>query len=126
MDATLFWMYIRDVILPLYPNISKNCVMENGKVIKGPVFLKTDSGPGRFKEDMEHILFLEHMHDIGLNIILSLPNGTNVHVELDQFFSTNKGYCRTRALYHFAEKLKEKIKDIEENKEKQKTRNEVE
>ena len=100
--------------------------MENGKVIKGPVFLKTDSGPGRFKEDMERISFLEYMHEIGLNIILSLPNGTNVHVELDQFFSTNKGYCRTRALYHFAEKLKEKIKDIEENKEKQKTRNEVE
>ena len=100
--------------------------MENGKVIKGPVFLKTDSGPGRFKEDMERISFLEYMHEIGLNIIMSLPNGTNVHVELDQFFGTYKGYCRTRALYHFAEKLKEKIKDIEENKEKQKTRNEVE
>ena len=26
--------------------------MENGKVIKGPVFLKTDSSPGRFKEDI--------------------------------------------------------------------------
>ena len=52
MDASLFRMYIRDVILPLYPNISKNYVMENGKVIKGPVFLKTDSSPGRFKEDI--------------------------------------------------------------------------
>ena len=83
MDASLFRMYIRDIILPLYPNISKDCIMENGKVIKGPVFLKTYSGPGRFKEDIEHILFLEHMNSIGLNIILSLPNGTSVHAELD-------------------------------------------
>ena len=72
MDASLFCMYIRDVILPLYPNISQQCVMENGKVIQGPVFLKNDTDPDRFKEDMEYILFLEHMNTIGFNIILSI------------------------------------------------------
>ena len=122
MDDSLFRMYIRDVILPLY----SNSVMENGKVIKGPVFLKTDSGPGRFKEDMEDNSFLEHMHEIGLNIILSHPNGTSVHAELDQIFGTYKGFCRTRTLDHFAEKLKYEMKDIEENNDKQKTSNEVE
>ena len=65
MDASLFQLYIRDIILPLYPNISKECVMENGKVIQGPVFLKTDSGPSRFKEDIKHVLFLDHMDSIG-------------------------------------------------------------
>ena len=125
MDASIFRLYIRDIILPLYPNISKDCIMENGKVIQGLVFLKTDSGPGRFKEDMEHILFLEHMNSIGLNIILSLPNGTSVHAELDQFFGSYKGYCRTRTLNHFAEKLGDKIRLIEENKKIQMTRNEA-
>ena len=68
MDASLFRMYIRDIILPLYPNISKECIIENGKVITGPVFLKTGSSSGRFKEDMEYIFFLKHMNSIGLNI----------------------------------------------------------
>lgn len=62
MDASLFRMNVRDIILPLYPNISKEYIIENGKVIQGQVFLKTNIGPGRFKEDMVHIFFLEHMN----------------------------------------------------------------
>ena len=56
---------------------------------------------------------------------MSLPNGTSVHAELDQFFGSYKGYCRTRTLNHFAEKLGDKIRLIEENKKNQMTRNEV-
>ena len=86
MDASLFWNYIRQVILPLCPNISNETILENGNIRSGPVILKTDSGPGRFKECKEHINFLEVINNLGLNIILSLPTGTSVHAELDQLF----------------------------------------
>ena len=120
MDASLFRMYIRDVILPLYPNISKHCIMENGTVIQDPVCWKLIVVQVDSKKTW-NIFFLEHTHSIGLNIILSLPNWTHVHAELDQFFVTYKGYCRTRTLSYFAWKIKYKINLIEE---KQKTRNE--
>ena len=103
MDASLFRMNVRDIVLPLYPNISKECIIENSKVIQGPVFLKVDSGPGRFKEDMALIFFLENMNSIGLNIILSLPNLTSVHTELNQFLGSYKVYCRTGTFNPFAE-----------------------
>ena len=56
---SLFRDYIRNVILPLYPNITNECEIVNGKFIKRPVIFKTDSGPGRLKEDMKHVNFLE-------------------------------------------------------------------
>ena len=112
MDATLFRDYIRLVILPLYPNISNETIIENGKIISGPVILKTDSGPGRFKECEEHINFLEEMDRLGLKIILSLPNGTSVHAELDQFFGAYKCWCRTRTIDHFSEKLQNKLNSV--------------
>ena len=58
MDASLFHMYIRDIILPLYPNISKECIIENDKVIKGPVFLKTDSVQVGLKQTWNIFCFL--------------------------------------------------------------------
>ena len=115
MDDTLFRDYIRKVIIPLYPTISNECIIKDGKVIKGPVIFKTDSGPGRFKDNIEHVEFLEEMNNIGLKIILSLPNATSVHAELDQFFGPFKGYCRSRTLDHFSLKLKTKINDIKQD-----------
>ena len=54
---------------------------------------------------------------------MSLPNGTSVHAKLDQFFSSYKDYCRTRTLNHFAEKIGDIIRQIEENKNM--TRNDI-
>ena len=122
MDDTLFRDYIRRVIIPLYPTISNECIIKDGKVIKGPVIFKTDSGPGRFKDNIEHVEFLEEMNNIGLKIILSLPNATSVHAELDQFFGPFKGYCRSRTLDHFSLKLKTKINDIKQDMSNKKTR----
>ena len=105
MDDTLFRDHIRNAIVPLYPNISNECIFEDGKVFKGPVIFKIDSGPGRFKDDIVHVEFLEETSNIGLKIILSLPNATSVHAELDQFFGSFKGYCRSRTLDHFSCRL---------------------
>ena len=122
MDDSLFQYYIRNIVLPLYPNISNKCLIVDGKVIKGPVILKTDSGPGRMKEDITHINFLEEMNNIGLKVILSLPNATSVHADLDQFFGPYKGNCRSRTMDHFSEKLQDKIEKIKYNMEKNKKR----
>ena len=90
MDNSLFQYYIRNIVLPLYPNISNESLTINGKVIKGPVIFKTDNRPGRMKEDITHINVLEKMNNIGLKLILSLPNATSVHAELDQCFDYTK------------------------------------
>ena len=105
MDDTLFRDYIRNVIILLYHTISNECIIKDGKVIEGPVIFKTDSGLGRFKDDIKHVEFLEEMNNLELKIILSLPNATTVHAELDQFFGSFKGYCRSRTLNHFSFKF---------------------
>ncbi len=47
MDKTLFPLFLDNVILPCYPYIQKETVCnETGRKIKGPLFLKTDTGPG--------------------------------------------------------------------------------
>ena len=81
MYGTLFRECIRIIIVPLYPNISNKCIIKVEKVIKGPVIFKTDSRPGKFEDDIVHVDFLEEMNNIGLKIILSLPNIASVHVE---------------------------------------------
>ena len=105
MDDSLFRYYVRNVIIPLYPNVSDECKIIDGIVIKGPVILKIDSGPGRFKDDIVHVTFFEEMNNIGFKIILSLNNATSEHAELDQFFGSFKGSCRSRTLDHFPDKL---------------------
>ena len=90
MDDTLFRDYIRNLIVPLYQNISNECLIKDGKVVKGLVIFKTDSGPGKFKYDIVHAAFLEEISNTGLKIILSLPNTTRLHVELDQFLVLSK------------------------------------
>ena len=71
MDTFLFRIYIRNIFLPLYPHISKEYVIENGKVIKGSVFFKINSSPRRFKKDMEHLIFGGNEYWINYNLITS-------------------------------------------------------
>ena len=90
MDDTRFRDYIRNIIIPLYSNISNEYIIKDGKAIKGPVIFNTYSGPRRFNDDIEHVEFLEKMNNLGLKIILSLPNAISVHAKLDQFLVHSK------------------------------------
>lgn len=54
----------------------------------------------------EKCYFLQGRNKIGLYVILSLPNGTNVHAKLNQFFGAYRAYYRIRTLNYFAKKLK--------------------
>ena len=71
------------------------------------------------KYEIENILT---KYNIGLQIILSLPNATSTHAELDQCFGTFKGSCRSRTLYHLTEKLEANIISIRQNMNNNKTR----
>ena len=67
---------------------------ETNKLIKGPLVIKTDAGPGRLSKEAESIEFREEMQNLGVFILLSLPNGTECQAELDQMFSEFKPRCK--------------------------------
>ena len=100
----------------------KECVIEDVTVIKEYVLFKIYNSPERFKKDIEYILFLEEMNTIGLIIILSLPNGIIVHLQLNPLFCIYESSSRINTLYHFEDKLINKFKRIEDNKLKMNTR----
>jgi hypothetical protein len=49
MDNTLSFQYIESMIIPLYPNMHKTAMFDDGtgKLNQGPVILKLDAGPER-------------------------------------------------------------------------------
>ena len=101
IDDSLFQYYIRNIVLPLYPNISNKCLIVDGKIIKGPVIFKTDSGPGRIKEDITHVNFLEEMNNIGLKIMpmlnwINFLDRAKEIVDHEQWITFQRNY-RTRS-----------------------------
>ena len=93
MDTGLWHQLCRDCYLPCY----KDCIAAEpvrdsvtGKLLKGPLIIKTDAGPGRLSRQAESIEFREEMARMGVYILLSLPNGTACTAELDQMYSRFK------------------------------------
>jgi hypothetical protein len=81
MDEQEFAMYIRNSIMPLYPNASP----EKGKW----VVLKCDSGPGRLNLDL-----LADLRTSGFILFPGVPNTTAVTQETDQNYGPFKTqYC---------------------------------
>ncbi len=91
MDKTLYPIFINDVILKCYPNVQKETVRdEDGRKVKGPIILKTDTGPGRLCKDITHVTAREELYDKGVHNLLGLPNGTKNTQEMDQGFTEFK------------------------------------
>jgi hypothetical protein len=88
MDDCLFNDYVERVILPLYPNISKTARFDPniGKLLCGPVILKVDSGPGRIIANLESISKRAEFLELGLLILMGLPNATSVNQEMDALY----------------------------------------
>ncbi len=80
MDDTLLNDYIEQVIFPLYPNMVKVAEFQQvtGRLLKGPVLLKLDAGPGRIVALEEVILKQAEYFEKGLTIVMGLPNATSV------------------------------------------------
>ena len=92
MDDSLLNDYIHQVILPLYPNISKTTAFDTrtGKLLHGPVILKLDSGPGRIVASYDSILKREALAEMGLLIMSGLPNATSFQQEMDALYGAFK------------------------------------
>ncbi len=85
MDKPLFPLFIKNVILPCNPNLQKETVRcpSKGRKIKGPFILKTDTGPGCLSRDEEHLKFKEELMEMGVHILLDLPDGTESIQEME-------------------------------------------
>ena len=91
-DQQLMQQLIEEVYLPLYPNCAKDVVRdEEGKLIQGPIILKTDSGQGQLCVTFSSIEFCEQMQARGVYLVLGLPNSTSCTQELDQIYQQFKG-----------------------------------
>jgi hypothetical protein len=108
MDDALLNDYINQVILPLYPNISKTTAFEptSGKLLHGPVILKLDSGPGRIVASYDSILRREALAEMGLIILAGLPNATSVQQEMDALYGAFKSATYDRGEMVLMEKMR--------------------
>ena len=93
MDTGLWHQLCRDCYMKCYKDrIAPEPVRDpaTGKLLKGPLIVKTDAGPGRLSREAESIDFREELARIGVFILLSLPNGTACTAELDQMYTRFK------------------------------------
>ena len=110
MDDSLFNDYIERVVLPLYPNISKTATFDanTGKLLCGPVILKVDSGPGRIIANMESIAKREAFRELGLLILMGLPNATSVNQEMDALYGAFKSATYARGEVILTERMQQR------------------
>ena len=108
MDDSLFNDYIERVVLPLYPNISKHARFDpnTGKLLCGPVILKVDSGPGRIIANLESITKRAEFLEMGLLILMGLPNATSVNQEMDALYGAFKSATYARGEIILTQRLR--------------------
>ena len=112
MDTGLWHLLHRQVYVKLYEGrLAPEPVRDpmTGKMLKGPLIVKTDSGPGRLSSEAESIDFREEMANLGVYILLSLPNGTECQAELDQMFSDFQPRCKRSAIRIVGMKMKSRL-----------------
>ena len=117
-DEELLQQIIVDVYLPLYPNLSPVTKRDaNGKFLRGPIIIKTDSGQGRLSATLQSVEFRERLRSLGVYIVLGLPNSTSCTQEMDQLYQDFKGKCQAQTFRVFNRKLAERSRRITEIKE---------
>jgi len=80
------------------------------KLLSGLLIVKTDAGPGRLSKQAISIDFREEMAQLGVHILLSLPNGTSCTAEMDQLFEKFKPACSKGALHVASKKMQKRMK----------------
>jgi hypothetical protein len=86
MDTTLWHDLHRQVYRKLYEGkLAPEPVRDpkTCKLLKGPLLVKTDTGPGRLAMKADSIDVREEMANMGVYILLSLPNDTECQAELE-------------------------------------------
>ena len=90
MDTSLGEHTVENLLLPLYPTTQRKverCPVSDG-IMREPVFVRADSGPGRLSKEADSWEFCRRMWERGVSIIIGLPNGTTVNQDMDQAFTT--------------------------------------
>jgi hypothetical protein len=108
MDTGLWNQYVHGVILPLFEGrIATEPIRHRvtNKLIAAPLIIKTDAGTGRPSRESASIEFRDEMANMGVHILLSLPNGTSCTAEMDQLFEKFKPACSKSALCIAAKKI---------------------
>lgn len=77
---------------------------------KGPLIVKTDNGPGRLSKEAGSIEFREEMAQLGVFIVLGLPNATEAQAELDQMYSLFQPRCKRSAVRVVGKKMAARAK----------------
>ena len=84
MDEGIFQQYVKNVILPLYPNIGPQVVRDDGgRLLTGPVCINCDTGPGRLQESYANVEWRSKMKYIGLHLGIGCHNVTSVSQVMD-------------------------------------------
>ncbi len=76
------------------------------------MIVKTNSGPSRLSSEAESIDFHEEMANLGVYILLSLPNGTECQAELDQMFSDFEPRCKRSTIRIVKMKMKSRLDEL--------------
>ena len=108
MDESLLNQYIESVIVPLFPNMSKNTIVDpvTGRLNQGPVILKLDAGPGRIVSNAAILTKREEFYERGLFILTGFLNSTSVQQEMDQLCGPFKSATYARGEKVVQRKLK--------------------
>ena len=107
ISTVLFYKTLyKDTIAPKFE-------WDGDRIVKGPIAIKSDSGPGRQCKSQRSIKFRRDMHLEGVHIFPGLPNTTSCTQEMDDIFQQFKGDCDTQAQEVFARKTYEKAAAID-------------
>ena len=89
------------------------------KLLRGPLINKTDSGPDRLASQAGSAEFSSEMADIGMHILLSLPNGTECTAKLDQMYTEYKRDCKKSTVRVAGIKMAARVQARKKSKQRQ-------
>jgi hypothetical protein len=88
----------------------------SGRLLCGPVILKVDSGPGRMVASAESISKRSKFLEMGLYILMGLPNATAVQQEMDIMYQGFKAATNARGEALLTQKLMMRGRELQENR----------
>ncbi len=111
-DAELFEDMV-EKYSSLYPNLAPKCKCDNdGKLIKGPIFIKSDMGPGRQVKTFENVAFRRKAELRGIHLAPGVLNTTQVTQEMDDFFELFKAKTDAKTQDIFGRKTLERANEF--------------
>ncbi len=121
MDTGFWHQLVQDYVKLFAGAISPKLVFDplTNKLVSGPVIIKTDGSPGRLAKEAGSAEVCAEMFELGVYIMLLLPNATSCTTEMDQMYEKFKPSCKDTAKRIIAIKMKQRLdarRDATKNK----------